>query len=112
FIGLTNIFEGVRQGELLKTEIGAFPFSVSRPKNNFILIRPESANLNGQGNLQLKGTLISQSFRGSFNRLKIEINQQRLEFDFPANIPLQSIGSEITLFFQDIEQSVQYLQDN
>jgi hypothetical protein len=67
-------------------------------------------SLGKKGKQVLSGTLKEVTFRGGMQRLVVEVNQQSLSFDLPANISLPGVDEAIQLSF-DPAQAAQILED-
>jgi ABC-type Fe3+/spermidine/putrescine transport system ATPase subunit len=110
FLELTNLLEGEvhqQDGKLtLSTALGKIPLFTPSPQGPVqVLLRPENARPDDAGPFTIQGTVVDCSFRGNWQRLYIQVNQQTLTFDFPSRLSLPSPGQTITLSL-DPEQSI------
>jgi ABC-type Fe3+/spermidine/putrescine transport system ATPase subunit len=101
FLEMTNILPGVinnRDGFFQSvTPVGNFPVEPTNHKNIHLLIRPDKASLDGHSPILLKGIFKEASFRGSRQRILLEVNKILLTFEFASQIALPKPGSEIVL---------------
>jgi thiamine transport system ATP-binding protein len=101
FLGFTNLLTGqaTQDGELslLKTEVGDFPVRAMFTGSATVLIRPDAASLSSDNAIQIYGTVVDISFRGSLSRVVINSNGHSLVFEFPSNSPLPEKGQPIAL---------------
>ena len=113
FLGLDNLLTGKvgKDGDqfTIETPIGRLPTYKQELGPVTVLIRPEAARLDGQGELQLEGSVVKRSFRGNTCRAVIEIHGVHLTFEFLSNTPLPAEGEPIRLGF-DPAQAIQILQ--
>jgi ABC-type Fe3+/spermidine/putrescine transport system ATPase subunit len=111
FLGLTNLLNGevlFENGKkILHTEIGKIPISEVEGKHVTVLIRPDTAQLDGESDLELLGELLEISFRGGINRTVVSVSGTKLTFDFPSHTQLPDIGANIRLSL-DPQQSLQF----
>jgi hypothetical protein len=70
-----------------------------------VLLRPDAIRLDGDGSCQLEGMIVKRSFRGSTCRAVIEVNGERLSFDFLSSAPLPQEGEKVVIGF-DVEQAI------
>ena len=113
FLGLDNLLTG-RVGKdgdqfTIETPIGRLSTYEQGLGSVTVLIRPDAARLDGQGELQLEGSVVKRSFRGNTCRAVIEINGVRLTFEFLSNTPLPAEGERVRLGF-DPAQAIQILR--
>ncbi len=85
FLGLNNIFTGKVQDGRIISPIGEFPIPQDIEGEVQFLLRPDTARIDGSGPIQLEGKILLRSFRGGLCRLEIEVESQRLTFDFPSS---------------------------
>ena len=113
FLGLDNLLTGKvgKDGDqyTIETPIGRLPTYERELGSVTVLIRPDAARLDGQGELQLEGSVVKRSFRGNTCRAVIEINGVHLTFEFLSNTPLPTEGEHVQLGF-DPAQAIQILQ--
>jgi ABC-type Fe3+/spermidine/putrescine transport system ATPase subunit len=112
FLGLNNLLTGkvarTATGSSILTAIGTFSLPLTLEKTipdgeGTLLIRPEKAQVNGNGPLKLRGVLRERSFRGPICRVGIEVNQVVLNFDLHPDAPLPREGSQIEISLDPIE---------
>jgi ABC-type Fe3+/spermidine/putrescine transport system ATPase subunit len=113
FLGLGNLIQGeARQAgdeTTLHSRLGSFPSPISATGQVTILIRPEAASLAPPGDFMLRGTVVEASFRGSQWRLVVQVEGERLNFDFPSNLDLPEPGEPVELFL-DTKESIQIFE--
>ena len=113
FLGLDNLLPGKvgKDGDqfTIETPIGRLSTYEQGLGSVTVLIRPDAARLDGQGELQLEGSLVKRSFRGNTCRAVIEINGVHLTFEFLSNAPLPAEGERVRLSF-DPAQAIQILR--
>jgi len=101
FLGLTNLIPGIARAEnnqhFVDTSLGSFPISKPLRGSVTVLIRPESAILNGHTGVLLQGKLVEKTFRGNLCQVRISINGTRLKFNFLSNSDLPDEGEDIQL---------------
>ena len=109
FLGLNNIFQGMVQKNLIQSPIGYLPAPKDAEGSLIFLIRPDRMRLDDLGPHQLKGLVLSRSFRGGLCRLEIEIGSHNLRFDFPSTeTKLPQPGESIVLDYAP-EDAIQIL---
>lgn len=114
FLGLDNLLKGravsSAQGREIDTPVGRLPSAEPLEGEVTVLLRPEAANLDGEGDLRIAGKLIERSFRGSLQRAVLEVNGDlRLSFDFLSSEELPGVGGEMTVHL-DARRAVQVLK--
>ena len=101
FLGLTNLIPGTARAKnnqhFVDTSLGSFPISKPLRGPVTVLIRPESAILNGHTGVLLQGKLVEKTFRGNLCQVRISINGTRLKFNFLSNSDLPDEGEDIQL---------------
>jgi ABC-type Fe3+/spermidine/putrescine transport system ATPase subunit len=101
FLGLNNLIPGkavMNGGEkTIETAIGFFPLTTPIEGHVTLLLRPDSAILDGSGEIELVGKLIDNTFRGNLCQTIISIKDIPLEFNFLSNADLPEIGENIQL---------------
>jgi ABC-type Fe3+/spermidine/putrescine transport system ATPase subunit len=101
FLGLTNLIPGeVRPGDHgneIHTSIGNLPAPSMAQGAVTVLIRPDAAQLDGNGLFELHGKLTRVDFRGSTSRATFAVNDHFLTFDFPSSVDLPDIGETMLL---------------
>jgi ABC-type Fe3+/spermidine/putrescine transport system ATPase subunit len=109
FVGLTNIIEGnaisTSTSTEIETPIGRFSVEEKVAGPVQILIRSDSAALNGDGFL-LTGTTENLAFRGGWTRMTVLADGVELIFDFDSNSTLPEVGNPVTVGI-DIEKGLQ-----
>jgi len=117
FLGLTNLIEGVIRKQdgawHIETTIGRLP--LKEPPSGrasqgqvTVLLRPETARLDGQQAFQIEGVVMKRTFRGGTCRLEVEVNGVTLDFDFPSRLDLPKEGERVRLGFEPGE-ALQFL---
>ncbi len=113
FIGLNNLLEGrvLTHGDryFVQTTIGTFPIRQTTKHKVTILLRPDCAQLNGKGEFNLQGNIQDISFRGGLYRMVLSVQGTSLIFDFPSNIPLPPVNTDITVSF-NLKEALQLLE--
>lgn len=102
FLGLDNLLKGSGErsagGWQVRTELGSFPVEPEVEGPVSVLLRPETASLDGEGSMQLEGELVERSFRGSTQRIVLRLDSgQRLSFDFGASARMPELGDKLRL---------------
>jgi len=101
FLGLNNLIPGEicpgSQGNEILTSIGTLPAQDMAPGPVTVLIRPDAAQLDGIGGLEVTASLTRVDFRGSLFRATFAVNSLSLTFDFPFNVDLPDIGETVPL---------------
>jgi ABC-type Fe3+/spermidine/putrescine transport system ATPase subunit len=101
FLDMSNILPGEiieENGQpVIVSNLGRFP--VSHPARGAVslLIRPDAARLDGTGSVQLAGKLLDHSFRGSSQRVRVQVLDQVLSFDFPTSTNLPAVGEQLAI---------------
>jgi ABC-type Fe3+/spermidine/putrescine transport system ATPase subunit len=92
FLGFTNILDGQwLPGGRLKTGVGLIPVASAPAETGAarLLIRPDAAEPSGA---DFSGIVQEKTFRGSLQRLTVQINDLPLTFEFPAAADLPEPG--------------------
>jgi ABC-type Fe3+/spermidine/putrescine transport system ATPase subunit len=101
FLEMTNILPAIIQTHngksIAVTTIGEFPIDSTTDGNVSLLMRPDMARLDDAGPFLLRGILKEISFRGSWQRISIVVDQTTLVFEFPSLVLLPYPGGEITI---------------
>jgi ABC-type Fe3+/spermidine/putrescine transport system ATPase subunit len=101
FLGMTNLIEGevVKDGQqnFIETTLGRFPIDLSVEGPVTVLLRPESATINGRNGIKLSGKMLEKTFRGNLCHTTISINGTALDFQFPSSSDIPDEGQEIQL---------------
>lgn len=109
FLDMNNFVPAEIKGEgdraTLTSAIGRFQTSHPARGNVSLLIRPDAALLDGSGSIQVNGKIIEHSFRGSTQRVRIQIGEITLNLDFPSSTQLPGLGAAIH-FSLDPEQGL------
>jgi thiamine transport system ATP-binding protein len=111
FLGFENIMDAKLINEVLNTDIGSFEFSElqnkiptsnrskTKTKNLKLLFRPDSVRLDDSGTFALTGLIKETTFRGSIQRVKINIKEKNYIFEFPSSTPIPTTGEKIRVSF-------------
>lgn len=101
FLEMTNIIpaiinyqDGKRQAV---TELGIFSVDTQLAGKVNLLIRPDMASLDDKGPMRIRGLFTGLSFRGSRQRITLQVDHIPLIFELPSLVPLPKMGAEITL---------------
>jgi len=101
FLEMTNLFPAVITNQDGKqqaiTDLGNFSVISKMDGKVNLLIRPDMAKMDDKGPLRIKGIFTGLSFRGSRQRIILEVNHIPLIFELPSFITLPNPGSEITI---------------
>lgn len=102
FLGLNNVIEGRVErsdgGSVARTKLGAIPLEEAADGAVTLLLRPETATLEGEGDIEVEGELVERSFRGSSQRMVLRLEDgQRLSFDLSSQTALPPLGETVTL---------------
>jgi ABC-type Fe3+/spermidine/putrescine transport system ATPase subunit len=107
FLGLTNLISGVVRVEngqyFLETTLGKFPISKGPEGPVTVLIRPDSASLDGQDGISIHGKLIELTFLGDLCQARISSNDMQLTFNFLSSSDLPDEGEDIKLYLDPQE---------
>ena len=107
FLGLNNLLKGQARRDgprsLVETAIGPMPVEGSLSGPVTLLLRPDAVRLDGSGVCKLQGVLVKRTFRGSVFRAAIEVNQVRIELDFPSHTKLPLEGKPLEISFDPLE---------
>ncbi len=63
------------------------------------MIRPDVARLDDQGPAVVRGIYKGSSFRGSRQKVTLQVNQLDLNFDFPSAEVMPKVGTEMVVSF-------------
>lgn len=103
FLGLTNLFPAnVRQqGDelLVETPLGNFAALTELRGPVTVLLRPDRLQLGGSGSSQLRGTVVSCSFRGEMLLLRMRIDEIELQVALDSDDEVPPVGEQIRLTF-------------
>jgi ABC-type Fe3+/spermidine/putrescine transport system ATPase subunit len=101
FLEMTNILPGVvrKSGEqrIAHTAIGDYAVSTAIEGEAQMLIRPDQAHLDERGPAILRGVIGGVSFRGSRQRITLQIGEFSLTFDFSTTMDMPVTGSPIAV---------------
>lgn len=101
FLEMNNIIPATinqkNKESFLRTALGNFSISSKLAGDVNLLIRPDMAQLDENGPIVLRGRITDTSFRGSNQRMTIEVKQTPLTFEFPFSTTLPDIGTEIAI---------------
>jgi len=101
FLEMTNIIPANIQnqagGKIVFTDFGKFIIKSEFEGKVELLIRPDLARLDDTGPVKIKGYYRGVSFRGSRQRISLQVNRFTMAFDFPSITVLPEIGSEMTV---------------
>ena len=97
FLGFTNLLPGEAVPGGTQTALGLLPLNAPRGTRCTVLLRPDSARLDGQGTFAFDATLLERTFRGPTCVLEVEAHGLRLTFEVPSATSLPSEGSPIHL---------------
>ena len=115
FLGMTNIINGAGEFDgdqaIIETSLGSFPTSKSIEGPVAVLLRPESATLNGQTGIQLHGKMLEKTFRGNLCQAAISVDGSTFDFNFLSNSELPDEGEDIHLSIDPIKGIVVFRSD-
>jgi ABC-type Fe3+/spermidine/putrescine transport system ATPase subunit len=100
FLGLTNLIAAGPAGggqPGAETALGRLPLREVLSGPATLLIRPDSARLDGQGATVLEGEVAQKTFRGGLTRLDVVAHGIRMRFDFPSGTDLPGPGGRIRI---------------
>ncbi len=101
FLEMTNILPAVIRYQDGKqtafTSVGNFPVNSSLEGDVLLMIRPDMARLDGAGPMVIHGLFSSVSFRGSRQRVTLQVDHTSLNFEFPSASSLPEAGTIITI---------------
>jgi ABC-type Fe3+/spermidine/putrescine transport system ATPase subunit len=101
FLELSNILYGevFDKGteKYISTSLGNFPINSLLTGKVSVLVRPDVARPDSSGPVTLSGQIREISFRGSMQRLTVEINHTPLIFEFPFYINLPAVGEKLNV---------------
>lgn len=114
FLGLINLIPGEVRNEnnqqFVDTTIGSFPISKPLKGQVTVLIRPDSATIDGHTGIQLRGKIIEKTFRGNLCQVRLTVEGTELMFNFLSNLTLAPAGEEIQLSF-DPQDGITVFED-
>ncbi|MBI3158665.1 MAG: ABC transporter ATP-binding protein [Chloroflexi bacterium] len=97
FLGLDNILEGRAANGVVETAVGAFPYPGAARGAVDVLIRPDAARLDGEGEIVLRGVLAGRVFRGGAQVIRLEVNGVWVKFELPAGAELPETGAPLAV---------------
>jgi ABC-type Fe3+/spermidine/putrescine transport system ATPase subunit len=102
FLGFTNLLPGAcRPNGQIETTLGVWliPAARQQPVETAVtvLIRPEAASLEPNGEITIEGKLIASLFRGRFYQITLAVADQFLTFEMPPT-SLPPVGSLVKLW--------------
>ncbi len=107
FLEMTNLVPATvrKNGNqmIANTVLGSFVVEAKSEGEAMLLIRPDMAHLDEQGPGVLRGTLSSISFRGSRQRVSMQVGQVSMSFDFPPVVALPAAGASVAVSFDPRE---------
>jgi ABC-type Fe3+/spermidine/putrescine transport system ATPase subunit len=111
FIGLDNLIPAQISGSgpdrRIESALGRIPAPDAFKSGPVtLLLRPDSAQIDGRDEISLEGRVLSRSFRGNLRQLRVEVNQVELRFEFLASQDLPDVGQPVRLSF-DPDQALQ-----
>ncbi len=101
FLEMTNLIPALVRfrddtGEV-NSPIGDFQLDTPMSGEVVMLVRPDMARLDGDGPFTITGSSSWVSFRGSRQRLTLQVKDTLLTFEFPFSLTLPPVGDQITL---------------
>jgi ABC-type Fe3+/spermidine/putrescine transport system ATPase subunit len=99
FLGLSNLLPGTARidnnNQIIHTSIGQIPFAGDIQGSITLMIRPDSATINGTEGLPLQGKIVEKIFQGNLCQVVISINGTNLKFYFLTNTKIPEIEEDI-----------------
>lgn len=116
FLGFNNLLPGeiqqINGHYKVRTALGDLPVSEHTTGVVTVLIRPDTANLDGQGEFVIQGDVIEITFRGSLCRTVISVGGEvRLGFDLACKTSLPQVGQTLQLSFNSSESLIIFPQE-
>lgn len=107
FLGLSNLIPvtiSTREGRAVAdTPLGSLPVDTQLRGPATLLLRPDGARLDGEGELAFSGEILQRTFLGSAYRVVVLINGTSLTFDFPSRALLPPEGKRIDFYLNPTE---------
>lgn len=108
FLGLDNILAATALSEagrtLLDTPVGRFPSPDDSARGAVrVLFRPDAVEWGHAAEATLEGVLRQRQFRGNTVWAEVEVQGQRMRFEFPSRAPLPALGQTLVLSFDPRE---------
>lgn len=116
FLGLDNIFSATALQEdgrtFLDTPFGRYasPDQAARGAVR-VLFRPDAVEWGHAAEATLKGVLRQRQFRGNTVWAEVEVQGQRMRFEFASRAPLPALGQPVELSF-DPREALQILHED
>lgn len=99
FLGFSNLIPGfalIEDGQTyIESALGKTPFSGDIQGPVTLLVRPDSALINGENGLILSGTITDKIFQGNLCRVSISSRGMELKFIFLSNTNIPNIEDDI-----------------
>ena len=99
FLGLSNLIPGtvttINGQHIIDSSLGIIPFDGIHQGSITLLVRPDSAVINGTGGLSLHGIIIEKTFLGNLCHVTIMANGTRLKFYFLASSKIPQVDENI-----------------
>lgn len=106
FLDMSNILTATirKEGDVQQaiTSIGNFRVISPVEGEAKLMIRPDMVSLDGRGPTVLHGVFVSSSFRGSRQRVNMQVDQIPLTFEIPSAAPLPNVGSRMAISFDPL----------
>jgi ABC-type Fe3+/spermidine/putrescine transport system ATPase subunit len=108
FLGLDNILPATALSAggrtVLDTPLGRFPSPDEEARGAVrVLFRPDAVEWGHAAEATLEGVLRQRQFRGNTVWAEVEVQGQRMRFEFPSQAPLPALGQPIVLSFNPRE---------
>ena len=116
FLGMTNLlsgtitFDGAKNR--LRMPIGEVSWPETQAGEVTVLIRPDAATLELNGDLVMTGMVMEKTFRGNLCQLRVMLNGSLLTFDFLSSTQLPAPGEPIQFSIQTREGIIVFPSDN
>ena len=99
FLGLSNLIPGTARIEnkvqIIDTSIGQIPFTGDIQGSTTLMIRPDSAEINGTEGFSLHGKIVEKIFQGNLCQVVISINDTNLKFYFLTSTTIPETDEHI-----------------
>jgi ABC-type Fe3+/spermidine/putrescine transport system ATPase subunit len=99
FLGLSNLIHGTARkdhsGYIIDSSLGQIPFTGDYQGPITLLIRPDSAAINGKEGLSLNGKIVDKTFQGNLCHVEISANGTHLKFYFLTNTHIPDAGEDV-----------------
>jgi ABC-type Fe3+/spermidine/putrescine transport system ATPase subunit len=114
FLGMKNILRGegfsADGRAMARTALGEIPIPDVGAAAVHVLLRPDAAEIEGEGEVKLEGKVLERSFRGGTYRAVVEVDGQELSFDFPSRTRVPEAGEPVKMTL-DPGEGVQLLEE-